>query len=75
MNVRTAYDAGYAAALVHFKAANLTAGAAAYNPTLGGGPSNAAQSPSVAMPMAIPKPATPTTAPVASGAGKANVIG
>jgi hypothetical protein len=75
MSIRHAHASGYAAALAHYKVANLTAGAAAYNPTLGGGPMNAAQSPAVAQPMAIPKPSTPTTAPVASGASKANVIG
>lgn len=75
MNIRTAYDAGYAAALTRFKLANIAAGPATHAPSLGGGPSNASQSPSVAMPMAIPKPSTPTTAPVAAGASKANVIG
>lgn len=75
MTLRQAFESGRNAAFARFKNANLTAGAAAYNPGLNGGHANATQSPAVAMPMAIPKPSTPTTAPVAGGAAKANVLG
>ncbi len=52
------------------KRANMVQGAAAYNPSL-----NPAQSSATAMPSSVPKPATQPTAPVAAGAGKANLLG
>lgn len=63
------YNEGRAAALTHFKVANLMAGAAAYNPTINPGASGA-----MAPAIAPPKPVAPA-APIAAGAPKANVLG
>lgn len=74
MKIKSAYQAGVRDAFARFKMSNLTAGAAAYNPATGGG-ANAAQASAVAAPMTVPKPSASATAPMASGAPKANVLG
>ena len=66
MTLKNAYDEGARKAWATFVLKNATG----YNPTL-----NAAQSSATAMPSAVPKPVTPPTAPIASGASKANVLG
>ncbi len=63
-----AYEAGRAAALARFKLANMTQGAAGYNPALNG----QATGTTPAMPA---RAATAPTAPMAAHAGKANVLG
>ncbi len=70
MSLKTAYENGAQAALSRFKVSNLTAGAAAYNPTL-----NAGQTSATAMPGILPKSATPPTAPLAAGASKSSILG
>ena len=72
MSIKRSFEAGRQAALIRFKlaAGNITA----TTTSPGAGPVNNAQSPAVAMSMAIPKPVVPTTAPVAPGAAKATVL-
>jgi hypothetical protein len=74
MTLKKAYDEGARSALNKFrvldeKIANMIRGAAG-SPSL-----NPAQSSATAMPSAMPKPVTPPTAPMATGASKANVLG
>jgi len=67
--IRTSYDAGAAAALRHFKLANMTQGAAGYNPMLSGQAASGTTPPSTATP---PAPAAPA---LAAGAPKAHALG
>jgi hypothetical protein len=70
MPLRDAYQRGAQDALLRFKIANLTAGAAAYNPTL-----NSAQTSAMGTPSMPPKPPVPPSAPVAAGAAKSSILG
>lgn len=75
MTLKNAYAEGIKKALATFgvhdvKSAGAVQGAAPRVPTL-----TPSQSSATAMPSAVPKPATQPTAPVAAGAGKANLLG
>lgn len=74
MTLKKAYGDGVRSALNQFhvldeKIANMVRGA------MGSPALNPVQSSATAMPSAMPKPVTPPTAPIAMGAGKANVLG
>lgn len=70
-SLKTAYVLGAERALTAFGIHGVkAAGAVPRPPTL-----TPSQSSAAAMPSAVPKPATQPTAPVAAGAGKANLLG